>query len=205
MNSICVSSQPTVAVLPGVLGFHGLVQQHERALHAVALRLCGNAADARDLVQDTFERALRHFDRFQEGTNGRAWLFTILRHCFISRCRSRTCERRSDVSVEDMQEHLAAPEAEPLQAWAAFSLEQIHAALERLPVEFSEVYRLHSLEGRSYEEIARQLRIPKATVGTRLIRARRKLRDLLMPPQVEEGGMGSRGTGWSEGRAQLPV
>jgi RNA polymerase sigma-70 factor (ECF subfamily) len=186
MNSISVSSRPSMPVLPGVLGFHGLVQEHERALHAAALRLCGNAADARDLVQDTFERALRYFDRFQVGSNGRAWLFTILRHCFISRCRSRTCERRSGVSVEELQEQLAAPEAEPPQAWAAFSLEQLHAALERLPVEFSEVYRMHSLEGRSYEEIARQLRIPKATVGTRLIRARRKLRDLLMPPQQVE-------------------
>jgi RNA polymerase sigma-70 factor (ECF subfamily) len=48
--------------------------------------------------------------------------------------------------------------------------------------DFREVYRLHALEGRSYEEVAARLRIPKATVSTRLIRARRKLRDLLMPP-----------------------
>ncbi|WNG30220.1 RNA polymerase sigma factor [Cystobacter fuscus] len=193
MTHACASFGPSLPVhppflapsaVPGV-GFSGLVQQHERALYTLALRLCGNAADARDLVQDTFERALRHLDRFQEGTNARAWLFTILRNLFISRCRARTCERRGDVSVEELQEHLAAPGVEPLPAWKALSLEQLHAALEQLPEEFREVYRLHALEGRSYEEISGSLRIPKATVGTRLIRARRKLRDLLMPPAAE--------------------
>lgn len=190
MTHACASFHPSEPVLPPFLaptavrgaGPRGLVEQHERALYSLALRLCGNAADARDLVQDTFERALRHLDRFQEGSNARAWLCTILRHLFISRCRARTCERRDDVPVEELQEHLAAPEAEPLPAWSAFSLEQLHAALEQLPADFREVYRLHALEGHSYEEVSARLRIPKATVGTRLIRARRKLRDLLMPP-----------------------
>lgn len=194
MNHACASFRPSVPALPPFLapsavsgaGFRGLVQQNERELYTLALRLCGNAADARDLVQDTFERALRHIHRFQEGTNARAWLFTILRHLFISRCRARTSERRDDVSVEQLQEHVAAPEAEPLPAWSAFSLEQLHAALERLPEDFREVYRLHALEGHSYEEISGRLRIPKTTVGTRLIRARRKLRDLLMPAVAEE-------------------
>jgi RNA polymerase sigma-70 factor (ECF subfamily) len=167
-------------------GFNDLVQQHERALYALALRLCGNAADARDLVQDTFERALRHLEHFQEGTNARAWLCTILRHLFISRCRTRTTWRRDDVSVEELQEQLAAPEAEPLPTWMGFSLEHLLAALQRLPEDFREVYRLHALEGHSYEEISARLRIPKATVGTRLIRARRKLRDLLMPSMAPE-------------------
>jgi RNA polymerase sigma-70 factor (ECF subfamily) len=190
MTHACAPFQPSEPVLPPFLapstgpgaGPRGLVEQHERALYSLALRLCGNAADARDLVQDTFERALRHLDRFQEGSNARAWLSTILRHLFISRCRSRTCERRGEVSVEELQEHLAAPESEPLPAWSAFSLEQLHSALERLPEGFREVYQLHALEGRSYEEVSARLRIPKATVGTRLIRARRKLRDLLVPP-----------------------
>jgi len=62
----------------------------------------------------------------------------------------------------------------------------LHQSVPRLPEDFREVYRLHALEGRYYEEISAQLRIPKATVGTRLIRARRKLRDLLMPSTVEE-------------------
>jgi RNA polymerase sigma-70 factor, ECF subfamily len=160
----------------GGSGFRRLVQQHERALYAIALRLCGTPSDARDLVQDTFECALRHFDRFQEITDGRPWLLTILRHVFLNQCRIRTRERRCSVSVEEVEERIAVPEVEPPSAWAAFSLEQLHAALEEIPEEFRKVYQLHVFEGLSYEEIAGRLRIAKATVGTRLIRARSKLR-----------------------------
>ncbi|HZI14667.1 MAG TPA: sigma-70 family RNA polymerase sigma factor, partial [Myxococcus sp.] len=59
-------------------------------------------------------------------------------------------------------------------------------ALEKIPEDFRTVYRLHSLEGRSYQEIAEQLGIPKATVGTRLIRARRRLKEILMPTPAGE-------------------
>ena len=73
--------------------FEQLVREHENALITFALRLSGSRSDASDLVQDTLERALRSFDSFTPGTNGRAWLFTILRHTFIDRCRRR---RRDD-------------------------------------------------------------------------------------------------------------
>lgn len=165
--------------------FAAFARQHESALRATALRLCGNASDANDLVQDTFERGLRSFDRFQEGTNGQAWLLTILRRLFIDRCRARVGERRADVGPEEVEAKVAAPESEEAPAWASVQSEQLRAALERIPEEFRRVYQLHSLEGRSYNEIAEHLDIPKATVGTRLIRARRKLRELLMPQRHE--------------------
>jgi RNA polymerase sigma-70 factor (ECF subfamily) len=165
--------------------FAAFVRQYEAVLQAKALHLCGNPTDARDLVQDTFERALLKLDRFREGTNAQAWLFTLLHHLFIDRCRSRTRERRADVSVEDVQERVAAPVEEDAPAWAAIGTEQLRTALARIPEEFRVVYQLHAIEGRSYIEIAERLGIPKATVGTRLIRARRKLRELLMPTQQE--------------------
>jgi RNA polymerase sigma-70 factor (ECF subfamily) len=170
---------------PDSRSFATFARQHEQVLQATALRLCGNPTDARDLVQDTFERGLRNLERFQPGTDGRAWLITILHRLFIDRCRARTRERRADVPVEDMEERIAAPEADELPAWAAIDPEQLRAALARIPEDFSAVYRLHALEGRSYIEISEKLGIPKATVGTRLIRARRKLRELLMPSQKE--------------------
>ncbi|XXF81671.1 RNA polymerase sigma factor [Myxococcaceae bacterium GXIMD 01537] len=168
--------------------FAAFVREHESVLRATALRLCGNATDANDLVQDTFERGLRRFERFQPGTDGRAWLLTILHHLFIDRCRSRTREARSDTSAEELEERLAAPEAEAQPSWASISTEQLRAALAKLPEDFQQVYRMHALENRSYQEIAETLGIPKATVGTRLIRARRKLRELLMPRAGEAQG-----------------
>ncbi len=161
--------------------YDAFVREHESALHGTALRLCGNATDARDLVQDTLERGLRNLARYKPGTDGRAWLLTILHHIFIDRCRSKFRERRADVSAEEVEERVAAPEAEALPTWAAISPEQLREALAKIPEEFRLVYQLHALEGRSYIEIAERLGIPKATVGTRLIRARRRLKELLMP------------------------
>ncbi|WP_407740156.1 RNA polymerase sigma factor [Hyalangium sp.] len=161
--------------------YDAFVREHESALHGTARRLCGNATDARDLVQDTLERGWNYRERYKPGTDGRAWLLTILRHLFIDRCRSRIRERRADVSAEEVEERIAAPEAEALPAWAAITPEQLREALEKIPEEFRLVYQLHALEGRSYIEIAERLGIPKATVGTRLIRARRRLKELLMP------------------------
>jgi RNA polymerase sigma-70 factor (ECF subfamily) len=157
------------------------VREHGPALRATGLRLCGNASEADELVQDTLARAWQSRTRFKPGTDARAWLFAILNNLFIDKCRSRLRERRADVSAEDVQERVAAPEPEAQPAWAAISPEQLRAALDKIPEEFRLVYQLHSLEGRSYIEIAERLGIPKATVGTRLIRARRRLKELLLP------------------------
>ena len=182
-----VESRPLSSPTLDSRWFAAFAREHEAALHATAMRLCGNATDARDLVQDTFERGLRNLARYKPGTDGRAWLLTILHHLFIDRCRSRTRERRADVSAEDVEERIAAPEVEAAPAWASISPEQLREALEKIPEEFRTVYRMHALENRSYIEIAERLGIPKATVGTRLIRARRKLKELLMPTPAGEG------------------
>jgi RNA polymerase sigma-70 factor (ECF subfamily) len=161
--------------------FSAFIREHEAVLHATALRLCRNPTEARDLVQDTLERGWRNLDRYKPGTDGRAWLLTLLRHLFIDKCRSQVRERLADVSSEEVEERIAAPEPEVLPGWAAITPEQLREALGRIPEEFRLVYQLHALEGRSYIEISEQLGIPKATVGTRLIRARRRLKELLMP------------------------
>ncbi len=162
------------------------VRAHEAALRGVALRLCRSQSDAHDLVQDTLERGLRGYDRLPAGSNVRAWLLSILRNRFIDQCRRHAREQREEADVA--REQLAAaegPDADP--PYYAISIESLRAAVDKLADEFRVVYRLHALEGRSYIEIADRLQIPKATVGTRLIRARRKLRDLLQAQLAEAG------------------
>lgn len=168
--------------------FAAFAREHESALYAKAMVLCGNAPDARDLVQETFERGLRNLARYRPGTDGRAWLLTILHHLFIDRWRSKTRERRADVSAEEVEARIAAPEVDEVPAWATVSIEQVREALAQLPEEFRAVYRLKELEGRSYQEISEQLGIPKNTVGTRLIRARKRLKELLMQEAAETEG-----------------
>jgi RNA polymerase sigma-70 factor (ECF subfamily) len=142
-----------------------------------ATRLTRDSADASDLVQDTVERALRRAQAFRAGSNLRAWLLTILTNLFIDRCRRRDRDSRLDSIDEDQ---LAAPDHDDVvPAWANLSQDEVRAALAELEPAFREPYQLHALEHLSYQEVARRLRIPVATVGTRLSRARQRLRALL--------------------------
>ena len=164
----------------GARRLDALVRQHQAALQAFALKLCGNASDAHDLCQDTFERALR-----SEGTarsNDRAWLFTVLHHLFIDRYRRRTREPRlAELDTVDV----AAAEPTPPPAWTSLSVDEVRAALDELDAEFRDVYRMHALEGLGYAEIAARLGVPVSTVGTRIMRARRKLRAILQARTTE--------------------
>jgi RNA polymerase sigma-70 factor (ECF subfamily) len=138
--------------------------------------LCHSAAAADDLVQDTYERALRAGDRYDDRGNLRAWLIVILHNLFIDRCRK--AKRSPETECVDALELPALlPSAPP--AWASVTPAQVGAAVARLASEFRCVFELH-IAGRSYDEIAKELRIPKSSVGTRLLRARKKLKALLL-------------------------
>lgn len=153
-----------------------LARDQQPQLLAVAMRLCGHPSDATDLVQDTYERALGAAPRLSPGTNLAAYLVTVLHHLFIDRVRRRRVELPSDPALLES----AAPESEPEPAprWLQVGDDELAAAISRLNDEFREVFALHA-RGLSYQEIAERLGIPRATVGTRLARARRKLRSLL--------------------------
>lgn len=176
---------------------------HLDALYRTALRLSRNAQDAEDLVQETYLNAFRSLDRFEEGTNLRAWLFRILNNAFISQYRRR--KRRPSSSLEDVTEyylydHLveggAAPRTENPEQEVLDRIgdEGVLRALEELPVEFRQVELLADVEGFSYREIADILNIPIGTVMSRLYRARRRLQKVLWQ-EAQELGYGTAGAG----------
>jgi RNA polymerase sigma-70 factor, ECF subfamily len=152
------------------------LRDHRAALTRTARTLCGNRADADDLLHDVYERALRA-QRRDDHANLRAWLHSILRNLFIDRCRHArrhpTPVSLDDVDVAESQPELAA-------TWASVTSAQLHAALAHLPFDFRRVFELHTFEGLRYDEIATRLSIAPSTVGTRLNRARTKLRTLLL-------------------------
>ena len=164
------------AVTAAERGFAEAVREHEALLTGIARRLCGNDADAADLVHDTYERALRAWDRYADRGNLRSWLVAILNNLFVDRCRKHRRTPRTE-AIDEVE--VAAPEPSAAPAWAHVTDQQIDAALATLGPEFRRVYELHVL-GRSYDEIAAELNIAKPTVGTRLIRARRKLKEALL-------------------------
>jgi len=155
------------------------IRAQETRLLAIASKLCRNRDEARDLVQDVYERALRSQGHLRPDSNVGGWLLTILHNLFIDRCRARAA-RPALVPIAEDSAAAAAPPVEPSPIWDAITPEDVRVAVTRLPEEFRSVFSLYEA-GRSYEEIARELAIPKSTVGTRMIRARAKLRTLLLP------------------------
>jgi RNA polymerase sigma-70 factor (ECF subfamily) len=160
---------------PGVAA--GDLLAFQRDLRLTALRLAGDPSAADDLVQDTLERALRHQARLRPRSNLRGWLMTILRNLAVDRSRR---QRRLPV-VESIGPHRDVPAAaEPsVPRWFEITPRALREAVAQLEAPFRQVYEMHAFEKRSYGEIAAALGVRKATVGTRLHRARQKLRALL--------------------------
>jgi len=158
----------------GLEGFDASVLRYLDAAYNLARYLLRDPHDAEDAVQDAFLRAVRHFGSLR-GSDGRAWLLSIVRNTCFTRLRGR---RRAAEAVEfDEVEHTAQasesePEADLARAMAAVTLRE---GLDRLPVEFREALVLRELEGLSYKEIAQATGVPIGTVMSRLARARRHL------------------------------
>ncbi len=164
-----------------------MVSRYEGVLYARAMRLVRSRSDALDLLQDTYERALRGQGSFQPGTNLRHWLMTIMYNLFLDRCRRLAREPRA-LCIDEHE--IASPEPDAPAPWETITDEQIHAALADLEHPFREVYELRLLGNCSYDEIADRLTIPRSTVGTRLMRARRKLRETLLVDDDRRRGKG---------------
>jgi RNA polymerase sigma-70 factor, ECF subfamily len=150
------------------------LRDHEPVLVVLARRLCGNHADADDLLQDTYEHALRAQARYRERGNLRGWMVAILNNLFVDRCRRSKRARTQSIDALEVP----AADTIPPPAWTAIGREQVASALSELAPEFRRVYELHA-SGKSYDEIADALDIAKNTVGTRLLRARKKLKQRL--------------------------
>jgi RNA polymerase sigma-70 factor (ECF subfamily) len=138
-------------------------------LRAFAFSLCGQHERADDLVQETLLKAWSHLDSFQEGTNLRAWLFTILRNCFFSEMRKRRRE------VEDA----GGKKAESLSVAPAqqghVDMQDLRKALDLLPPHQREAVVLVGAAGMSYEEAAEIAKCAVGTMKSRVNRARAKL------------------------------
>jgi RNA polymerase sigma-70 factor (ECF subfamily) len=189
--------------------FDNDVLPYLETMYANALRLTRTRADAEDLVQDTVLRAFRFFDRFERGTNLKAWLLRIQYNTFVNRYRRSAKERDikesmtlapvgEDVVSRDALRALTDPVGNALRPLIAGELE---AALATLPEDHRMVVMLADVEELSYKEIAEVIGCPIGTVMSRLHRARRTLRTrLLEHAQHEIGARKPRLPGEEPGR-----
>lgn len=156
------------------------------ALYTFAYHLTYNEDDANDLVQETYLKAFRFIDKYNEGTNAKAWLFKILKNAFINQYR-RKSKLPTQVDFEDVSNYQEAEEDTNLSGYADLREEmfqtmmgdEVTNAINALPVDFRVVILLCDIEGFTYEEISKILDIPIGTVRSRLHRARNMLKDKL--------------------------
>lgn len=156
-------------------------------LYATAYRFTGNAADAQDLLQDTFVRAFSSFHTFTPGTNLKAWMYRILQNTFINTYR-RQQRRPQEVESENVTdwEMYQASSHDPTglrsaeaEAFNSLTDSVVVQALEEMPVTYREAVVLADVEGFSYQEIAEIMGTPPGTVMSRIHRGRAMLRKRL--------------------------
>lgn len=173
---------------------------HADALFGAAMRMTRSRRDAEDLVQDTLMKAFQHFDKYQAGTNCKAWLFRILTNTFINRYRKKQRER-----VFLVDEDRGRPLAERIESRPASELEtrpesaeenierlfgdEIGQALQNVPVDFRMAVIFADVYDFSYKECAEILDVPIGTVMSRLYRGRRLLRAQLAEYAIETGAV----------------
>ena len=158
------------------------------SLYGTALRLTRRAADAEDLVQETYLKAFRASKQFQRGTNLKAWLFTILHNTFRN-MRRHDGRTPVDVNSETVEQAVdaRAEEQTPEQLLTRATLDvDLQQALDALPDAFRQAVWLRDVEEFSYAEIASMLEVPIGTVMSRISRGRRMLYNRLAPTRKRE-------------------
>jgi len=158
---------------------------HMSLLYNYALRMTNNAADGEDLLQETYLKAYRFWDKYEKGTNIRAWLFRIMKNSYINRYRKEAKEP-AFVDYDEIQGFLPTgqePSGEPEDLKEGFfgNLldDDVSEAISSLPDDFRTVVILCDIEGLTYEEIADFVECPIGTVRSRLHRGRKLLRSKL--------------------------
>jgi RNA polymerase sigma factor (sigma-70 family) len=158
---------------------------HIDSMYNFAYRLTFDEDDAKDLVQDTYLKAFRFINSFEQGTNAKAWLFRILKNSFINDYRKKS-KQPAKIDYQEVETYYNSDDVDygittDLRVDAVKDMlgDEISNALNSLAVDFRTVIILCDLEGFTYEEMAKILDIPIGTVRSRLHRARNLLKEKL--------------------------
>lgn len=166
--------------MPSAGGLPQLIDAHYEGLYRYAYRLSGSSADAEDLTQETFGKALAHLPQLREPERAKAWLFRILRNLYLHRVRD---QKRHRVVPLDAVGDLMQREGDPVPEIDPARLQQ---ALNELDEAFRTPIILFYFEEFSYRDIAEQMELPIGTVMSRLARAKAYLRNRLAPAEGDE-------------------
>jgi len=155
--------------------FSLMVNEHTLALSNFALKFTKDEDDAKDLLQDTMMKALRYYEKFEEGTNIKGWLFTIMRNTFINNFRRNVKTNKIITQNDEITSPQLMKSASRNESENKFAMGDIQKAIDGLPKSFGVPF-VRYVEGYKYEEIAEELGIPLGTVKTRIHEARKQLK-----------------------------
>jgi RNA polymerase sigma-70 factor (ECF subfamily) len=166
--------------------FNHAVQVQYKPLRGYAMKLVRDVEDANDLVQETMLKAFRNKDKFEEGTNLKGWLYTMMKNIFINNYRRMI---NSNIFSDDTDNQFyinSSSNTSKNMAESSLAMNDIQDALEGLSENLRKPFVM-SFQGYKYEEIARHLAIPLGTVKIRIHNARHKLQDQLSTYGIEYG------------------
>jgi len=165
--------------------FENELLPHVNALQTFAYHLTYNQEDADDLVQETYMKAYRFIDKYDEGTNAKAWLFKILKNAYINEYRKRV-KQPTKVDYEEIvayhdtdDDRISGYSDLREEIFLHMMGDEVTSAINSLPIDFRTVILLCDIEGFTYEEIASIIDVPIGTVRSRLFRARNLLKEKL--------------------------
>lgn len=158
--------------------FNYALQTNTKTLKPFAMRLTKNYDDANDLVQDTLVKAFLNKDKYADGTNLKAWLFTIMKNTFITNYQ-RMIRKNTIIDTSDNLHYINSSDSiVQNDAFGNFANEDITKALEKLDDTYKEPFMMY-FNGFKYHEIAEKVAIPIGTVKNRIHLARKELKDRL--------------------------
>ena len=160
------------------LEFSYSINRLSKSLKPFALRLTQDHEDANDLLQETVLKAFTNRDKFTDGTNLKAWLYTIMKNTFITNYQ-RMVRRNTFIDATDNSHYINSPNnVTENKAYSSFALKDIHEAIDKLDSPYKTPFMMH-FRGFKYHEIAEKLEIPIGTVKNRIHIARKELKSLL--------------------------
>ncbi len=172
---------------------------HVGALQTFAYHLTYNQEDADDLVQETYLKAYRFIDKYEQGTNAKAWLFKILKNAYINEYRKRV-KQPTKVDFEEIvtyhdtdDDRISGYSDLREEIFLHMMGDEVTTAINSLPIDFRTVILLCDIEGFTYEEIASIIDVPIGTVRSRLFRARNLLKEKLTDYAQKHGYSDVRG------------
>jgi RNA polymerase sigma-70 factor (ECF subfamily) len=161
-----------------VAEFNTRVLDLTKSLKPLALKLTRDMDDAQDLIQETMFRAFSNEDKFEEGTNLKAWLFTIMKNIFINNYRKKVKRNTLIDTTDNMYYINSSASLTENGAEASFVMNDIQTAILGLSNEFRVPFMMH-FKGYKYHEISEKLNLPLGTVKSRIFFARKALKDQL--------------------------